>query len=177
MLPSETGGIEMRRRINLKQHQYDVTVFGRPNDRFLQIGQDTPKPVSLTRNDEGDYIITHGETSAHIQLASKGENVYIHAFGRSFSLYILDPVEQAAQASGKRDNRARAPMPGTVVEIHVAPGDPVEKGQALLTIESMKILTVIPAPRKGEVFQVHFAPGDTFDKNAVLVTLIEEEGS
>jgi len=167
----------MRRRINLKDQQYDVTVFGRPGERFLQIGDESPKPVSLTGKDKDAHFITLGETTTQIQLASKGERVYIHAFGRTFHLRIVDPVEQAAQASGGRGNRARAPMPGTVVEVNVEPGDHVEKGQALLTIESMKILTVIPAPRKGEVSRVHFTAGDTFNKNAVLVTLAEEEES
>jgi len=165
----------MRRRIDLKKQQYEVTVFGRPEDRFLQVDEGTPHPVSLTFDGNEGHIIQLGENSTTIQLASKGERVYVHAFGRTFSLRIVDPVEQAAQASGGRGNRARAPMPGTVVEVNVVSGDHVEKGQALLTIESMKILTVIPSPRNGEVAQVHFAAGDTFDKNAVLVTLVEKE--
>ena len=177
MPPSATGGIEMRRRIKLNHEEYDVTVFGRPDERFFQIGDDSPKPVLLTEKDKDGHFITLGETTTQIQLASKGDRVYVHAFGRTFQLRIVDPVEQAAQASGVKGSRARAPMPGIVVEVNVVPGDPVEKGQALLTIESMKILTVIPAPRKGEVSRVHFAAGDTFDKNAVLVTLAEEEES
>jgi 3-methylcrotonyl-CoA carboxylase alpha subunit len=45
----------------------------------------------------------------------------------------------------------------------------------MITIESMKILTVITAPRDGMVSDIHFKPGDTFDKSAVLVTLSEQE--
>jgi biotin carboxyl carrier protein len=56
-------------------------------------------------------------------------------------------------------------------------GDKVTKGQPMMTIESMKILTVITAPSDGEVSQIHFEPGDTFEKNATLITLtaIDEE--
>ena len=57
----------------------------------------------------------------------------------------------------------------------MAAGDPVTKGQSMITIESMKILTMITAPRDGEVSQVHVEPGDTFDKNAALITLREKE--
>jgi 3-methylcrotonyl-CoA carboxylase alpha subunit len=175
MPPSATGEIDMRRRIDLQKQQYEVTVFGRPGDRFLQVDDGDPLPVSLSVDENEGRIIQLGEHRAAIQLASRGERVYVHAFGRTFSLRIVDPVEQAAQASGGRGNRARAPMPGTVVEVNVTPGDHVEKGQTLLTIESMKILTVIPCPRSGKVAEVHYAVGDTFDKNAVLVTLVEEE--
>jgi 3-methylcrotonyl-CoA carboxylase alpha subunit len=163
--------------MDLKHQHYDIKVFGRPGERFFQIADDDPKPVSLTQDDKDGSIISLGEDSAEIQLAIKGERVYIHAFGRNFSLRIVDPVEQAAQASVGKGNRTRAPMPGTVVEVNVAPGDHVEKGQALLIIESMKILTVIQAPRAGEISQVHYLAGETFDKNAVLVTLTEQEES
>ena len=109
-------------------------------------------------------------------MAVKGETAYIRAFDRTFTLRIVDPVEQAAQeAGGSSSNTARAPMPGMVVEVQVAAGDQVTKGQPIITIESMKILTLITAPRGGEVSQVHFEPGDTFDKNAAQVTLTEKE--
>jgi len=62
-----------------------------------------------------------------------------------------------------------------VVDVKVAAGDRVIKGQPLMAIESMKILTVISAPRDGNVARVHFEQGQTFEKNAVLVTLSKEE--
>ena len=165
----------MRRRIDLKNRQFEVTVFGKSDDRFLQVNDGSFLSVSLIPCEDEDHIIKLGKNSAAAKLASRGDWVYIQAFGRTFSLRIVDPVEQAVQASGGRGNRAKAPMPGTVVEVNAAPGDHVEKGQILMTIESMKILTLISSPRNGEVAAVHFAVGDTFDKNAVLVTLVEEE--
>ena len=67
-------------------------------------------------------------------------------------------------------------MPGTVVEINVRDGDRVERGWPLMTIESMKILTVIKAPRNGKITTIHVKTGQTFDKNDLLVTLTREEG-
>ncbi|MCP4574956.1 MAG: acetyl-CoA carboxylase biotin carboxyl carrier protein subunit, partial [Deltaproteobacteria bacterium] len=49
------------------------------------------------------------------------------------------------------------------------------KGTPMMTIESMKILTIIAAPRDGEISKIHFEPGETFDKNAVLITLTDKE--
>ncbi|NOX33804.1 MAG: acetyl-CoA carboxylase biotin carboxyl carrier protein subunit [Deltaproteobacteria bacterium] len=108
-------------------------------------------------------------------MAVKGETAYIRAFGRTFTLHIVNPVEQAAQETGTGSDTARAPMPGMVVEILVSEGETLTKGQPMITIESMKILTVIISPRDGEVSMVHLKSGDTFDKNASLVTLKKEE--
>ena len=107
-------------------------------------------------------------------MASKGETTYIYAFDRTFTVRIVDPVEQAAQAAGGSSNTFRAPMPGMVVEVHVTTGEQVTKGQPMITIESMKILTVITAPRDGEVSRIHFSPGDTFDRNEALVSLSDK---
>lgn len=165
----------MRRRIDLLDENHTVTVFGQSGEQRLQVSDSEPEYASLTVEGKFRRVIHLGEQRAEIQMAVKGETAHIRAFDRTFTLRVVDPVEQAAQESGGGSSSARAPMPGTVVEIQVAPGDSVTKGQPMITIESMKILTVITSPRDGEVSDIHFKPGDTFDKNAVLVTLTEQE--
>jgi biotin carboxyl carrier protein len=165
----------MRCRIHLMGHHHEVTLLGRPEAWRLQFENEEPRPASLSLVGSGESLIRLGDHSARIQLRVKGEMAYIRAFGRTFTLCVVDPVEQAAQETGGRANTARAPMPGVVVEIKVAVGDRVIKAQPLIVIESMKILTVIAAPRDGEVARIHFEPGQSFDKNAPLITLDEKE--
>jgi acetyl/propionyl-CoA carboxylase alpha subunit len=165
----------MKRRIDLLDEHYTVTVFGQPGEQQLQVADGEAQPAALTVGTECQRTILLGKRRADIQIAIKGETAYIRAFDRAFTLRIIDPVEQAAQEAGGSSNTARAPMPGTIVEVQVAVGEAVTKGQPMTTIESMKILMVITAPRDGEVSEVHFEPGDTFDKNAALVTLKGKE--
>jgi len=165
----------MKRRIDFLEKQYSVTVFGHAGGHYLQVADGQAQPVALTMKTMHHGIIQLGDQRMDIQLAVKGETAYIRAIDRTFTLRVVDPVEQAAQEAGGGSNTARAPMPGTVVEVQVAAGEMVSKGQPMITIESMKILMVITATRDGEVSEIHFEPGHTFDKNATLVTLKEIE--
>lgn len=164
----------MQRQIDLMNNSYTVTVTGSAGDQKIQVDDQNPVPVTLIKHNGFAHRIDVNGHKEDIQIAVKGESAYIKAFGRTFTLEVMDPVEQASQESGGSD-KALAPMPGMVVDIHVAKGNKVTKGQDLITIESMKILTVITAPRDGEVFGINFEQGSTFDKNDVLVTLIEKE--
>ena len=166
----------MRRHIDLHNNHFEVTVFEKFGKKLLQIEENAPQFVDLALNETGDGTIQFGKQNISIKMAVKGETVFIHAFDRVFSLNIIDPIEQAASKVGGLSGLSRAPMPGTVVDINVVEGDQVKKGQPMMTIESMKILTVIKAPRDGEVAQVHLESGQTFEKSRVLVTLVEEEG-
>ena len=161
----------MRRRVHLLGEPHDVTLHGRPGDWLVQIGDGIPMPVQEVSGAGTETVLRLRDDSATMRIAVKGETVHIRAFDRTFTLLVLDPVEQAAQETGSGANSARAPMPGVIVEIKVAVGDHVVRGQPLMIIESMKILTVIPAPRDGQVVGIHFEPGQSFDKNAALITL------
>lgn len=67
----------------------------------------------------------------------------------------------------------RAPMPGAIVSIGVAPGDEVWAGRVLLIMDSMKMEHEIAAEVSGIVRRVDIAPGDTvFEESPLLV--IEE---
>lgn len=165
----------MQRRIDLLGKQYLTTISGDSGDYCLRVGDDIPQSACLTMENNFHAKIQLGESQANFQMIVKGETAFIRAFDRTFTLTVVDPVEQASRKDCGRMDSASAPMPGMVVEVHTAQGDKVVKGQPLITIESMKILTIITAPRDGEVAKVIFEPGKTFDKNAALVTLKQME--
>ena len=66
-----------------------------------------------------------------------------------------------------------APMPGAVVEVAVAEGDTVVKGQLLVVLEAMKMEHRITAPLDGVVASVAVAGGQQVDADAVLVVVEE----
>jgi len=165
----------MHHRLKLLDKYYDITVHHRSAKHLVQIGDAEPRCAVLSVTDSGDHTIQLGEQRTRVCVKVKGEMVYIRAFGQTFDLRIVNPVEQAGLSVKGGSNKARAPMPGVVVDIHVAEGEHIVKGQSMMVIESMKILTTIQAPRQGKVAKIHFAPGQSFEKGAILVTLCPED--
>lgn len=77
----------------------------------------------------------------------------------------------AGARSGGGDGTVTTPMPGTVLAVHVAPGDPVEAHQPLVVVEAMKMEHVVVAPYDGTVLSVEASVGDRVAANAILVVL------
>jgi propionyl-CoA carboxylase alpha chain len=68
-----------------------------------------------------------------------------------------------------------APMPGSVLDVRVGPGDSVEAGQVLVVLEAMKMEHHISAPADGVVVEVVAAVGAQVDNGAVLLVLESAE--
>jgi acetyl/propionyl-CoA carboxylase alpha subunit len=120
------------------------------------------------------YELTLEDRTEPLWIVVDGDQVLVHAFGRSWALAIVDPVERS-RGGGPSDDVATAPMPGTVIRVDVAPGDVVSPGQVLVVIESMKMQSEITAVREGVVEQVYVDVDATFDRGAPLVALAPEE--
>ena len=86
-------------------------------------------------------------------------------------LEVVDPYAPAGEASGA-ENRLAAPIPGRVVQVSVAAGDVVKRGDTLVILEAMKTEIRIAAPRDGVIEALGCAAGDSVDAGAELVSLV-----
>ncbi len=64
-----------------------------------------------------------------------------------------------------------SPLAGKVVSLDVQPGTAVKEGDQILTLEAMKMNTVIYAPAAGTVASFAVAPGDTVAEGQALAYL------
>ena len=80
-------------------------------------------------------------------------------------------VESAGGIGDERSGSIRAPMPGKILRVAVAPGDRVEARSLLVVLEAMKMEHRIEAPGTGTVASVHAREGATVAGGATLVEI------
>ena len=78
---------------------------------------------------------------------------------------------KAAPAGNAGAVAVKAPMPGTIMKVNVAPGQAVKKGDVLCVLEAMKMENDISAPQDGVVASVNVQKGASVQTDEVLVTL------
>ena len=91
------------------------------------------------------------------------ENAAVHAFAPWRS--------QRGDNAKIGDGAILSPMPGRMVAVMVLAGQAVERGQALVTLEAMKMEHVLTAPFAGTVELLSVAVGDQVSEGVVLVQL------
>ena len=84
---------------------------------------------------------------------------------------LAPDVPKAIKADPSDPNQVGASMPGMVVTVSIQLGDPVAKGQPLLTLEAMKMETTITAEKAGKVTQVLVKSGSHVETGDLLVTI------
>jgi len=74
------------------------------------------------------------------------------------------------------DGSLTAPMPASVRTVHVAVGDHVSAGDAMVVLEAMKMQTTVRTPTAGTVTAVRVAQGDAVVGGQVLVEMEDDAG-
>lgn len=98
--------------------------------------------------------------------------------GRLYPISVEDERERrlrSAAGAGVAETgefHLRAPMPGLVVAIPVEEGQPVQKGQVLLILESMKMQNELKSPRDGTVGRLRVKAGETVEQKQTLLSVV-----
>ena len=65
----------------------------------------------------------------------------------------------------------KAPLPGTVIEVKVAVGDTVKKGDVVVVLEAMKMANNLEAEKDGKVTAVLVKQGASVMEDTPLVVI------
>ncbi|SCX45213.1 propionyl-CoA carboxylase alpha chain [Klenkia marina] len=137
--------------------------------RLARDGLQGHEGVDLVSATPDEVVLTVRGVERRFAVAAYGDDVRVDGDGWSVALRLLPrfPDPSATVAAGS----LVAPMPGSVVAVHVAPGDRVTAGQRLLVLEAMKMQHPVTAPADGVVTSVDVAVGDQVEAGAVLTVL------
>jgi biotin carboxyl carrier protein len=95
-------------------------------------------------------------------------------FARGEAFAFMEPQSVDSEADALADGAIRAPMPGRILAVLVAQGAVVTKGQALVTVEAMKMEHTLTAPFAGTVADLAHKVGDQVSEGAVLLKITGE---
>ena len=84
---------------------------------------------------------------------------------------LASAVESHRMADPANDSHVAAAMPGMVVNVAIATGDKVEKGQALMVLEAMKMESTLYAEKSGKVGDIYVHAGSQIETGELLALI------
>jgi biotin carboxyl carrier protein len=83
---------------------------------------------------------------------------------------VSAPVAPKPVAAGAEGD-VPSPLAGKVVSVDVSEGDQISAGDQIMTLEAMKMNTVVSAPSGGTVKAIHVNSGDAVEEGQPLLSI------
>ena len=113
--------------------------------------------------------------STDVQIVPRGGHGELLVGLRGRTIDVTVNGRRSAHAEGPLHGHGQvtivAPMPGRVVRVLVAAGDPVDVRQPVVVVEAMKMENELRAPRAGHVREIAVAPGTSVEAGRVLAVI------
>ncbi|KAJ7146385.1 carbamoyl-phosphate synthase L chain, ATP binding domain-containing protein [Mycena epipterygia] len=164
---------------------FDVTVHtqsGATHFKSAAAQLISPTMLSSTLNDEYARLTVVSQPPAAAVPATSAPNtmerIHIFSGGAKTTLVLPSPkwlLSLSEDILSAAKGALRAPMPSLVVEVRVKLGERVEKGQAVVVLESMKTETVLRTDVSGVVKAVGCKNGEMVEEGRELVEIEEDQ--
>ena len=179
-----TGAMENHRRvvgrnwvIQSNGHNFLMHIDRDGQNFLITRSGEHPELLALNGWTPGDTLINAeiGGRSLQVKVERKTQGYRLRYRGADLRFHTRSPRE--AHLAGFMLEKVPAdtskfllcPMPGLVVAINVAEGDSVEEGQALASVEAMKMENILRAERKGIIGKINAKPGDSLAVDEVIL--------
>ena len=162
--------------VTLAGQRYQITICADPqgstihfaDQSELRVTSDWTPGTALAELmvDRTPLVMKIAKISGGFHVRCRGADLKVHVrTPRQAELASKMPEKQPPDTS----NLLLCPMPGLVVKVDVSEGQQVEEGQALCTVEAMKMENILRAERKGLVKKVHAGAGESLAVDDVIM--------
>jgi 3-methylcrotonyl-CoA carboxylase alpha subunit len=158
-------------RARLEAYREPATAWG-AGDGF-RLNAEAKLEVEVQTGAERRIVGLAGARTPALRCARLGSETIVFVRGDAFA--FIEPQSLAAAEGPAADGVIRAPMPGRLIALQIAEGAAVVRGQALLTIEAMKMEHTLTAPFDGVAAGVHHKVGDQVSEGTALLRITREK--
>jgi biotin carboxyl carrier protein len=164
--------------ITLKlENQQEFTFNVKNNEVLLNDMKVDSDWISIGKNKFHVLVNNQSVTIEFIETDETGKQLTIMVNGQKQVVQVQDQFDALLKQLGMdkmvsaKINEVKAPMPGLVLRILVTEGQAVQKGDALLVLEAMKMENIIKAAGEGIVKTIKVEPKLAVDKNQVMLVM------
>ncbi len=164
--------MKLNLKVNGMDREIEIVERG-PACRF-RFANGAERAADVAAIGAGLYSILLDGRSYDVQVERTPQNLIVVLEGHRFEVEVRDPRRwqgRTGSHAGDAVQTLAAPMPGKVVRVLAAVGDPVEAGQGILVVEAMKMQNEMKAGRAGRVMTVTVREGATVTAGEVLATI------
>ena len=161
--------------VSLQENEFPVKIDADPNgstvhfkDCSHRVSSDwTPgKSIALMNVDGKDMLLKVEKRTSGFRVRFRGADILVSVRSpRQNELAGLMLKKEVADTS----KLLLCPMPGLITTVEVNAGDEVQEGQALCTIEAMKMENILRAERRSIVKKVNVAPNSSLSVDEIIM--------
>jgi biotin carboxyl carrier protein len=160
-----------------------LTIDGRPDTMEIlapapacrfQLGDAPPRDANVETPEPGVYSVLLDGRSYDAFVEDTPAGLVVTIEGHRFEIEVRDPRRWSRKTAGAGSDAVQSilsPMPGKVIRVLAAPGDPVVPGQGIVVVEAMKMQNELKSNRTGRVLSVQAKEGATVTAGELLATI------